>query len=154
MLMTPAGWATTRLVEILCPFLLASVFFYIRGKGYLIVITDAVEELDSGSRQLQVLNANVNPLGDNSLSDLLVDDDSDGSGVDVEDGTSSTVVVLVGHALVDGAIYDDVDDVSELEAGEGIGDVNGSVLLESFSEFMSGSSFVSVAVSHFTMVKK
>jgi hypothetical protein len=121
---------------------------------YLVVFTDAVEELDSGSRQFQVLNANVNPLGDNSLSDLLVDNDSDGSGVDVEDGTSSTVVVLVRHALVDSAINDDVDDVSELEAGEGIGDVNGSVLLESFSEFMSGSSFVSVTVGHFTMVKK
>ena len=95
-----------------------------------------------------MLDSYVNSLGDDSVPDLLVDDDSDGSGVDVEDSSGSTVIVFVGHAFVDGSIYDDIDDIPDFVGGEGLGDVDGSVLFESFSEFMSGSSFISVAVGH------
>ena len=58
------------------------------------------------------------------------------------------MVEFVGHALVDRAVNDDVDDVTDLVGGEGSGDVNGSGLSESLSEFISGSSSVSVAMSH------
>ena len=95
-----------------------------------------------------MLDSDVNSFGDDSVSDLLVDDDSDGSGVDVEDSSSSSVVVLVGHAFVNGSIDDDVNDISNFVGGESLGDVDGSVLFESFSEFMSSSSFISIAVSH------
>ena len=85
-----------------------------------------------------MLDSNMDALGDDPLPDLLVDDDSDGSGVDIEDGAGAAVIVLVRHALVDGSIDDDVNDVSDLEAGQRVGDVDGSVLFESFSEFVSG----------------
>ena len=101
-----------------------------------------------------MLDSNMDALGDDPLPDLLVDDDSDGSGVDIEDGAGAAVVVLVRHALVDGSIDDDVNDVSDLEAGQRVGDVDGSVLLESLSEFVSCSSLVSVTVGHLAMVKK
>ena len=114
----------------------------------LVVVLDAVEEVDPGGGELEVLDADVDALGDDALADLLVDDDSDGSGVDVEDGAGAAVVVLVGHSLVDGAVDDDINDVSDLEAGERVGDVDGSVLLEPLSELVSGSSLVSVTVGH------
>lgn len=121
---------------------------------YLIVLLDAVEEIDPRGGELEMLDSNMDALGDDPLSDLLVDDDSNGSGVDVEDGTSAAVVVLIGHALVDGSVDSNINDVSDLEAGKSVGDVDGSVLLESLSEFMSGSSLVSVTVGHLAMVKK
>ena len=48
-----------------------------------------------------MLNANMETLGDDSLSHLLVDNDSNSPGVDVEDATSTSVVELVWHALMD-----------------------------------------------------
>jgi hypothetical protein len=95
-----------------------------------------------------MLDSDMDSLGDDSLSDLLVDDDTNGAGVDVEDSTGSAVVELVGHALVDGTVNDDVDDVTDLEGGEGFADVDGAVLPESLSELVSGSSSDSVACGH------
>ena len=100
-----------------------------------------------------MLDANVDPLGDDPVSDLLVDDHSNGTRVDVEDGSSAAVVVLVRHTLVDGSIDNDVDDVSDLVGSECIGNVDGSVLLEALSELVSGFALVAVAVGH-SMVKK
>ena len=90
----------------------------------------------------------MNSFRDDSVSDLLVDDDSNGSGVDVEDSSSSAVVVLVGHTFMNGSIDNNVNDISNFVGGESLSDVNGSMLFKSFSEFMSSSSFISIAVSH------
>lgn len=87
-------------------------------------------------------------LWDDSVSDLLVDDDSKCSWVDVKYSAGSTVVVLVWHAFVDGTIDDDIDDISNLVSGEVFRHSDGSVTSESLLEFVSGSSLVSVAVSH------
>ena len=95
-----------------------------------------------------MFDPDVDALGDDSLSDLLVDNDTDGSGVDVEDTSGSAVIVFVGHALVDGSVNNDVNDISDLVGSECFRDVNGTVLFESLSEFVSGPSLVSVAVSH------
>ncbi len=95
-----------------------------------------------------MFDADVDAFGDNSLSDLLVDYDSDGSGVHVEDASSTAVIVFVRHAFVDGSIDDDIDDVSNLVGGKGLRNVDGSYLSESFSEFVSGFAFVSVTVGH------
>ena len=95
-----------------------------------------------------MFNSDVESLGDDSVSDLLVDNNSEGSGVDVEDCARSAVVVLVWHGLVDGTIDDDVNDITDLVSGEVFGHTNSAVASESFLEFVSGSSFISVAVSH------
>ena len=95
-----------------------------------------------------MLNSDVDAFGDDSVPDLFVDDDSDGSGVDVEDSARSAVVVLVGHAFVDAAVDDDIDDVTDLVACQGFGDVDGAVLFEAFSEFVAGLALVAVAVGH------
>lgn len=54
----------------------------------------------------------MDPLWDDSVSDLLVDDDSDGPWVDVEDSASLSMVIFVWHALVNGAVNNDVNDLS------------------------------------------
>ena len=95
-----------------------------------------------------MLNSDVKSFGDDSVSDLFVDNDSQSSGVDVEDSTGSAVVVLVGHGFVDSTIDDDIDDITDLVGGEVLGHSDSSVASESLLEFVSGSSFISVAVSH------
>ena len=89
-------------------------------------------------------------LGDDSVSDLFVNDDTESSGVDVEDSTGSAVVVFVGHGLVNGTIYDDINDITDFVSGEVLGHTNSSVAPESLLEFVSGSSFISVTVSHWS----
>ena len=95
-----------------------------------------------------MFDSHVNTLGDDSVSDLFVDYDSDSSRVDVEDAAGSSVVVFVGHAFVDGSVDDDVNDVSDFVGAEGFADVDGTNLSESFSKFVSGSAFISIAVGH------
>ena len=96
-----------------------------------------------------MFDSHVNTLGDDSVSDLFVDYDSDSSRVDVEDAAGSSVVVFVGHAFVDGSVDDDVHYVADLIGGECFGDVDSSVLFESLSELVSGSAFETVAVCHY-----
>ena len=95
-----------------------------------------------------MLDSDVESLGDDSVSDLLVDDDAQSSRVDVEDGTGSAVVILVWHALVNGTVADDINDISDLVGGEVFSHSNGSVASESLLEFVSGSSLISVTVCH------
>ena len=91
-----------------------------------------------------MFDSDVDPLGDDPLPDLFVNYDSDGARVDVEDCAGVSVVIFEGHALVDGAVDDDVHDISVLEGGEGFGDMDGSVLFESLSELVS--SFASITI--------
>lgn len=86
-----------------------------------------------------MFNADVDAFGDETVANLFVDDDSDGAGVDVEDASGAAMVVLVGHALVDGSIDNDVNNVSDPVGSQGLGDVDGSVLFEPLSELVSGS---------------
>ena len=55
-----------------------------------------------------------------------------------------SMIIFEWHAFMDGAINDDINDISIFEGCEGFGDMDGSVLFESFSELMSSFSSVSV----------
>ena len=95
-----------------------------------------------------MLNADMNAFRDDALPDLLVYDDSNGPRVDVEHSSGSAVVVLIGHTLMDGAVDHNIHNVSNFVGGEGLGNVDGSVLLEPLFEFVSGSALVTVAMRH------
>lgn len=114
----------------------------------LVVETDPVEEIFPGGGLLDVLNADVDALGDDPVADLLVDDDAHGSRVHVEDSPRLTVVVLVGHALVDGSVHGNIDDFASLVGCERPRDVDSTCLSESLLELVSGSASVAVCVCH------
>jgi hypothetical protein len=95
-----------------------------------------------------MFNSDVDSLWDDSVSNLFVDNDPNGSRIDIEDCSSSTMIILVWHSLVNGAVNDNIDDITIFIGGKSLSNVNRSVLFESLSEFMSCSSLISVAVSH------
>ena len=47
-----------------------------------------------------VLDSDVDSLGEDSASNLFVDDNTDGMLIDIKNSSSLSVVELVGHALV------------------------------------------------------
>jgi hypothetical protein len=102
-----------------------------------------------------MLNSDVNSLGDDSASVLLVDDDTDCVLGHIENAASLTVVELVRHALVNGAVSDNIDEITLSVGLHDLGEVHGTVLSEGLGEEMSGSSSVSVTVGHlyFLIVK-
>lgn len=103
------------------------------GLGFsllLIVFADSSLEGLSALGSADVLNSDVNSLGDNSASVLLVDDHSDSVLIDIEDATGLTVVELVGHALVDGTVSNDINEVTLSVNLHDLGQVDGAVLSE------------------------
>ena len=102
-----------------------------------------------------MLDSDVNSLGDDSASVLLVNDDSDGVLGHIEHATSLTVVELVGHALVDATVGDNVNEVALSVSLHDLGEVNGAVVSEALAEEVSSSGSVSEAVRHlyFLIVK-
>ena len=62
----------------------------------------------------QVRSGDVQLLAQDATIDLLVDDNTNGSLVHVEHNTGSTVVVLEGHALVNGGVDLDINIVASL----------------------------------------
>ena len=57
---------------------------------------------------LNVLQTNVEALGDEAVSDLLVDDNTDGAGGDVPHAAGASVVELVRHAWADALAMEEI----------------------------------------------
>jgi hypothetical protein len=66
-----------------------------------VILLDSSLEGLTALGSTHVLDSDVDSLGDDSSSVLLVDNDSDGVLSDIPDATGLTVVELVRHALVD-----------------------------------------------------
>lgn len=77
-----------------------------------------------------VLNADMDTLFNNSSVDELVDTDSNSTLGDVENNTSSAVVSLVWHTLVDGGIGENINVVTNLDVHQVLGKVDRSMLPE------------------------
>ena len=57
---------------------------------------------------LNVLQTNVEALGDETVSDLLVDDNTNGAGGDVPHAAGTSVVELVRHAWADALATEEI----------------------------------------------
>ena len=95
-----------------------------------------------------MFDSDVKSFWDDSVSDLFVDDNSEGSWVDVEDSSSSAMIIFVWHGFVDWTIDDNIDNITDFVGGKVLWHSDGSVVSESFLEFVSSSSLISVTVSH------
>ena len=76
-----------------------------------------------------MLDSDVDSLWDDSSVDVLVHDNTDCVGCDVENLTGLSMVEFMGHALVDGTVGDDIDVVTDLVGHEVPREWSGSVLL-------------------------
>merc|ERR1711934_354097 len=74
-----------------------------------VVGADTVAESLTRLRLADMLNTHVNALGDDSVSDFLVDDDTDGMLGNIEDFASLAVVELVRNTLLHATVSDNVD---------------------------------------------
>ena len=61
----------------------------------------------------EVLDSYVNSFGDDSVTNGFVDLNTDGSWCDVPNSSSFTVVIFVGHTLVDGGVGFDINIISD-----------------------------------------
>jgi len=102
-----------------------------------------------------MLNSDVNSLGDDSASVLLVDDNTDGVLGNIEDATGLSMIEFVGHTLVDGTVSNNVNEVTLLVSLHDLRQMNWTMLSEGLREEVSGSRSVSVTVRHlyFLIVK-
>lgn len=71
----------------------------------------------------------------------------------IEDAASLSVVVLVGHALLEGTIALDVNNITLLVHLEEGGEVLNSVLLEFASEEVAGAAAVTFGIDHLVACK-
>jgi hypothetical protein len=71
-----------------------------------------------------MFNSDMKSFSDNSISDLFVNNDTNGSWVNVEDCSGSSVIVFIWHTFVDGTIADYINDISNLISGKILGNMN------------------------------
>ena len=95
-----------------------------------------------------MLNADVDPLGENPDANTLVHNNTDSPGGDVVDAAGPALVVLVGHTLVNSTINLDVHNVADLEHLQVGGQVNGTLGTEPLGEQVAGARTVSLSVTH------
>ena len=106
-----------------------------------------LEGLTAGGHA-DVLNTNVDALGNDTATDLLVANDTDGVLGHVEDLAGLSVVELVGHTSLDGTIGEDVNEVTLLVGDEVLAEGRHAVLSESSREEISRASSETEAVGH------
>ena len=86
-----------------------------------------------------VLDSDMELLGNLSLLDLFLDDNSNRSWIDIEDFSSSSMVKMVWHTFMDSSINDDVNVVSKSVLFEIVVHSDSSMSSEAFGKLMSGS---------------
>jgi hypothetical protein len=62
----------------------------------------------------------MNSFGDDSVSDLLVNDHSNRSRVNIEDSAGSAVIVFIWHTFMDGSINYNINNISNFVGSESL----------------------------------
>jgi hypothetical protein len=95
-----------------------------------------------------MLDADVDALLQDLSTDLLVDFNTDGSRSDVPDSSSSAMILLVRHSLVDGSNSNDVDILASFVWRQDGFQVDRATLSKRTSEFLSGAGSVTFGSRH------
>jgi hypothetical protein len=119
-----------------------------------IVITTTGKESITRGGLLQVLNADVDLLLDDASVDTLVEQNTDGTGSHVPDDTSLSVVVLVGHTLVNLTAGLNINNISNTEGTQIGGEVGGAVLTEGDGESVTSACAITVRVRHLYLLQQ
>jgi len=114
-----------------------------------VVALHAVQEILTAAGMPDVFGSDANLLLLDPVPDGFRDDDAQRSVRHVEHAARTPVVVLVGHAGVDGSVGFDVDDVADLVDLEQRRHGRHSVLAEGTAEHVPGSASVSLGIRHF-----
>lgn len=95
-----------------------------------LIFLDTLKEVISALGMAQVLDAHVDPLGDDASAHSLVHDHTQSVRRHVEYTASLAVIDLVRHTLLHGAVSLDVHDVADLVRLHVCGQRNGAMLAE------------------------
>jgi hypothetical protein len=118
----------------------------------LLVINLSLQNLLLALGLANVFNAHMNTLFKDTSIDKLVDTDTDGRLGNVEDNSSSSVVDLVWHTLVDRRISKDINVVTNLDLHQILRKVDRSVLTVLLSKHMARTRSCSEGVRHLVVV--
>ena len=95
-----------------------------------------------------MFDADVNAFFDETTTDALVDDESEGSGRDVVNDSSATVVELVRHTLMDRTVSLDINEITDLVGDHVSGQLGGSMFAELASEHVTSASAITMRMRH------
>jgi len=79
-----------------------------------VVLADSVAEGFSALTVTDMFDSDVNALGDDAVSNAFVDDNTNGSRVDVKDTASLSVIELVRHTGLLGTVSHNIDVIALL----------------------------------------
>lgn len=113
-----------------------------------VVLAAASEEVVTRGGLLEMLDADVDLLLNDASVDALVEQNTDGAGSHVPDHSSLSVVVLVGHTLVNLTAGLHIDNISNVEGVQVSGQMSGSVLTIGNRESVAGACAITVRVRH------
>lgn len=110
------------------------------------VVLDSLQKFGSTLGVLDVFNSQTQSLFQVSVTDHLVDDNTNRRLGDVEDNTGLTLVDLVWHTLLDGTVGLDINDVTnfvDLQVG---GQWNSTMLPEVTLEHVTSTRSVTMSI--------
>lgn len=113
-----------------------------------VVLLHTVQVLQSAFRRKNMLDLDMNSLLDNAVSDLLVDLHTHSSLGHVENDSSSTMISLEGHTLVNSSVRYDIDVVSNSVATHVSGERNHSMIAETSLKHVTSTGTISVSMRH------
>merc|ERR1712013_227685 len=113
-----------------------------------LILLHTSQEIVTTFGMFDVLDAEVDSFGDDSVSQLFVDDNTDSSSRHVEHSSSFAVVVFVWHTLVDGSITLNINNITDLVCLQVGGEMFNSCLSELLGEKISRSSSFTVWICH------
>jgi len=116
-----------------------------------VITLHAVQEILTTAGVTHVLSADANLLLFDAVAHRLGDDDAQGSVGNVENASSTTVVVLVGHAGVNGSIGFNVDDIADFVHLQKGRDGGHSILAEWAPEHVTSAAAVSLGIRHLSI---